>query len=142
MITLGLSLVNLITAKLGGGGVTLGPELTSEPNFATAGSWLTNGGWSLAPGQAAFDGVTSGNLSHNGVVENGKTYRIVITVSAASAAGNYSLRVGVGSQTKEDVPRSVGTYEYDVLSDGTSLILRSNSGNISTVTQFSVKEIL
>jgi hypothetical protein len=99
--------------------------------------WTLGTGWSFGDGVAICDGTDGVNLSQNGVIENGKTYKIKLDVNLTS--GILLLRVGLSYSTDLTINES-GSYQIIVVSDGTNFILRSGVFN-GSVTNISVQEI-
>jgi hypothetical protein len=99
--------------------------------------WTLGTGWSIGDGVAICDGTDGVNLSQNGVIENGKTYKIKLDVNLTS--GILLLRVGLSYSTDLTINES-GSYQIIVVSDGTNFILRSGVFN-GSVTNISIQEI-
>ena len=109
------------------------PELVTNGDFATDSDWNKEAGWSIANGKASCDGSDGTNLNQNGVVENGKTYKISFEI--LNYVGGF-LNGRIGSANSNDFTvNSNGSYSFNLLSDGTNLIFRSSSftGSIDNV---------
>jgi len=116
----------------------IGDEEVTNGDFATDSDWIKGTGWSISGGKANCDGSDGVNLNQNGVIENGKTYKILFEV--LNYVGGF-LNGRIGSANSNDFTvSSNGRYSFNVLSDGTNLIFRSSSftGSIDNV---SVKEV-
>jgi len=100
--------------------------------------WSLGSGWSYGDGVVSCDGSDGVNLNQNGVIENGKTYKISFEV--LNYVGGF-LNGRIGSANSNDFTvNSNGSYSFNVLSDGTNLIFRSSSFN-GSVSNISVQEI-
>ena len=116
----------------------IGDELVINGDFATDSDWTKGAGWSIANGVASCDGSDGVNLNQNGVIKNGKTYKISFEV--LNYVGGF-LNGRIGSANSNDFTVSSNdSYSFNVLSDGTNLIFRSSSF-IGSIDNVSVKEV-
>ena len=126
------------------GPVSVASALGSEQAPAlTAGNWTVGSGWEspiVGPGLIKnADGVGTQTPSAATTIVAGTTYKVIITLSAASAgSASYTL----GSVTGASTLSAVTTYtDYIVTADTTKLIITPTNTSRFTISAVSVKAL-
>ena len=106
-------------------------------------NWSFGTGWSIAEinGKqvAEFDGGADAAIQQGSLLTSGKKYRLSIDV-ANKTTGSLQIRFGNTGVVDETITTN-GTFTYDLISDGTTLYLRSIGGFDGSIDNVSVIEI-
>lgn len=107
-------------------------------------NWSFGTGWSIEDVNgnqvAKFDGGADAAIQQGGLLTSGKKYRLSIDV-ANKTTGSLQIRFGNTGVVDETITTN-GTFTYDLVSDGTTLYLRSIAGFDGYIDNVSVIEIL
>ena len=103
--------------------------------------WSIGTGWSIdqANSKAVFDGGADSAIQQSSVLTSGLKYKLSLDVLDRTT-GSLQVRFGSTASVDEAIDAN-GTFTYVLISDGTSLYLRSVGGFDGSVTNISVKEI-
>ena len=103
--------------------------------------WTLGTGWSIdqANSKAVFDGGADSAIQQSSVLTSGLKYKLSLDVLDRTT-GSLQVRFGSTASVDEAIDAN-GTFTYVLISDGTSLYLRSVGGFDGSVTNISVKEI-
>jgi len=103
--------------------------------------WSIGTGWSVdqANSKAVFDGGADSAIQQSSVLTSGLKYKLSLDVLDRTT-GSLQVRFGSTASVDEAIDAN-GTFTYVLISDGTSLYLRSVGGFDGSVTNISVKEI-
>lgn len=118
-----------------------GPELVANPTFAASTGWVLNTGFSISDNKLRATSVAAGQQAHGPVFpENGKTYRVVLTVDSVSSG---SIRFVMGSVVQTEIS-TPGTYTYTFTAIATDRGRVQSFAVPSTaeISFYSVKEVL
>ena len=118
-----------------------GAELITNGDFATDSDWTKGTGIAISGGSANFTGVANANINQNAGLVNGKTYKIVFTVSNY-VSGNIDYNVG--GNTRQGEISANGTYTDYVVSDSGQLFYFQSDqtlGFTASIENVSVKEV-
>ena len=118
-----------------------GAELITNGDFATDSDWTKGTGITISGGSANFTGVANANINQNAGLVNGKTYKIVFTVSNY-VSGNIDYNVG--GNTRQGEISANGTYTDYVVSDSGQLFYFQSDqtlGFTASIENVSVKEV-
>jgi hypothetical protein len=123
-----------------------GSETIINGSFDADSDWSKGTGWTISGGTASCDGTQTGttnlnNTAGNGLL-NGKTYRVVYTISGY-AGGSISIKLG---NTGYGVYHSAnGTYTQDLVAGVTTFPtaqLNADANFIGSIDNVSVQEIV
>ena len=112
-----------------------GEELATNGHFDSDSGWSKQAGWTIADGKASCDGRAA-NLSQNGAVEAGKTYKVLIKITDY-VSGSASVYVGGDSC---GVFTANGLYSYEKTAGTTAFAIYSGSF-VGSIDFISVKEV-
>ncbi len=107
-------------------------------------NWTFGTGWGIAEINgnqvAEFDGGADAAIQQVSILTSGKKYRLSIDV-ANKTTGSLQIRFGNTGVVDETITTN-GTFTYDLVSDGSTLYLRSISGFDGYIDNVSVIEVL
>jgi hypothetical protein len=122
----------------------LGPELVTNGNFSGgATGWTKIGNITIGGGVAAFTGGAASTLYQTGwTLTTGRKYRVTVTVTSVTAAGN--LTVYFGSTNQVAVPITTpGTFSLERFPSGDNIVyLQTTSPVILSIDDVSVREVI
>jgi hypothetical protein len=126
-------------------GETLGDELVTNGDFASATGWANIGGeWTISGGVASISGIVYAiMLNTTAMCTTGHSYRITYTITAWTSGGFYIGCEG-GGTGNTPTRTSTGTWTDDVVAAGTGYIYVACSSDNGTMTidNISIREIL
>ena len=106
-------------------------------------NWTFQTGWSIADVNnsqvAQFDGGADSAIQQGSLLTNGIKYRLSLDVGNKTT-GSLQIRFGNTGVVDETITTN-GTFTYDLVSDGTTLYLRSIGGFDGYIDNISVKEV-
>jgi hypothetical protein len=127
-----------------GVGTTIGSVSIDNVSVKEVGqNWEFGTGWSIADiggnQVAQFDGGADSAIQQISLLTNGVKYRLSLDVGNRTT-GSLQIRFGNTGVVDETITTN-GTFTYDLVSDGTTLYLRSISGFDGYIDNISVKEV-
>lgn len=117
----------------------LGPELVVNGGFDTDTSWSKGTGWSISGGVGISNGtqVTESVLSQNPTIKLDSYYQLTVNVVSVSS----QFRIYLGGSAYFQLT-GVGVASTILKSSGTSFFLTSWAGNVGSIDNLSIKEVL
>ena len=121
-----------------------GPELVTNGNFATDSDWSKGTGWSIANGNASYDGSGTGYqyILQSITTTSGSIYKINFDV--LSSTGTNLNIVDFGAVRLNQTHLNQGNYTFYAEADSTSenVIIYANGTDTFSIDNVSVKEVL
>ena len=127
------------------GNFSEGSDLVVNGDFAIDSDWIKEAGWTISGGEANFSGG-SGNkhIAQDIGITDGKSYKIVYTVSSISA-GEVAVRFGGMAGIDEITATSIGTYTGYITANssanGDIFIEDNDNAFVGSISSISVKEL-
>ena len=117
----------------------LGSELVTNGDFATNSDWTLATGWSINNGKAHNVGV-DGYLRQDMTLVNGKTYKVVFTVSNY-VSGSVRVRFMGGTSVSGGFKSSNDTFTQYLTSTGNSNVRLQSDDFVGSIDNVSVKQV-
>ena len=125
-------------------GEALGPELTTNGDFAADTVWAKGTDWTISGGAARKEpGVSNSGVSEPIVLAGGVTYRVTYNASSLSGGPARPQFIG-GVQVNGTLNTTPGVFSEDLVADAGNVTLEffAASGAMVILESISVREVL
>lgn len=100
-------------------------NVINQPEFAAAGNWLTDSGWTIGSGVATCDGTAGAGVYQDTVLTSGTRYAVLTNVSAYTSG---SVAPTLGSHAGTAISATGWNLQF-LTADGTTFSLESHATN-------------